>query len=154
MTVSRYFAVALGLLYIGQQENSEAIIEGLAVVSHPISKYAAICIEGCAYIGSGNVLKCQKMLQFCVDHIPEKDAMFQQVALISLALIASSEDIGKTLVLTLRQRNGHQTNEPHSAILRNPRKKGGASRNCDAEPFEPKNISNRLVLKIRSWICC
>ena len=45
----------------------EATLEILAVVEHPISKilimliflgkYAEICIEVCAYVGSGNVLK-------------------------------------------------------------------------------------------------
>ena len=59
MTNARYFAVGLGLLFLGAQEKSEAIIEALSIIEHPIAKYAVVCIEGCSYVGSGNVLKVQ-----------------------------------------------------------------------------------------------
>ena len=27
------------------------------MIGHPIGKFTEICVEGCAYVGSGNVLK-------------------------------------------------------------------------------------------------
>jgi 26S proteasome regulatory subunit N1 len=99
MTVARYFAVGLGLLFLGQQDLCEAILEALQLVTHPIGKYIEVCVETCAYVGSGNVLKVQKMLHHCIDHLEEKDSAFQALAVLGIALIASSEDIGNEMAL-------------------------------------------------------
>ena len=37
LTVSRYFSVGLGLLFLGQQEMCEATLEAIKLISHPIS---------------------------------------------------------------------------------------------------------------------
>jgi 26S proteasome regulatory subunit N1 len=66
MSISRYFGVALGLLFLAKQEKCEAILEAIKTISHPISKYIEICIESCAYVGSGNVLKVQQFFHHCV----------------------------------------------------------------------------------------
>eukprot|EP00825_Cyclidium_porcatum_P051709 TRINITY_DN9599_c0_g1_i1.p1 TRINITY_DN9599_c0_g1~~TRINITY_DN9599_c0_g1_i1.p1 ORF type:complete len:373 (-),score=65.17 TRINITY_DN9599_c0_g1_i1:211-1329(-) len=95
--ISIYFIVSLGLLYLGQQEKCEGIIEVLQTISHPIVKYAETTIVGCAYVGSGNVLKIQNLLQKCTEQVTEKDILSQQAAVISMALIASSEDIGNEM---------------------------------------------------------
>lgn len=55
--ISLFFVVAIGLLYMGQQEKCELILEAIKIVNHPITKYAENTIIGCAYVGSGNVLK-------------------------------------------------------------------------------------------------
>lgn len=49
-----------------------------------------------ANIGTGNVLKIQKMLHYCNDHLdPEKeDDKFQAFAVIGVAMIAMGEDVG------------------------------------------------------------
>lgn len=57
MTVSKYFAVGLALTYLGQQEKCEGACETLQAIEHPIGQFASICVQACAYIGSGNVLK-------------------------------------------------------------------------------------------------
>ena len=57
-------------------------------------------VETCAYAGSGNVLKVQKMLHLCAEHKKEeKDALHQIAAVIGLALIAFGEDIGQEMCL-------------------------------------------------------
>jgi 26S proteasome regulatory subunit N1 len=43
-TVARYFAVALGLLCMGQQENCEPTLDALRTIEHPLSKYADVFI--------------------------------------------------------------------------------------------------------------
>jgi len=39
------------------------------MIDHPIGKYTSVLIEACAYVGTGNVLKIQKMLSYCVEKI-------------------------------------------------------------------------------------
>jgi 26S proteasome regulatory subunit N1 len=68
-------------------------------MSHPIKSYIELCVESCAYIGSGNVLKVQKMLHACSDHLEEKDAAHQAVAVIGIGLIAASEEVGNEMAL-------------------------------------------------------
>ena len=52
-------------------------------------------VESCAYAGSGNVLKVQKMLHLCADHKKEeKDAIAQVAEILGVSMIAFGEDIG------------------------------------------------------------
>ncbi|EAR97380.1 26S proteasome regulatory subunit (macronuclear) [Tetrahymena thermophila SB210] len=95
--LARYFAVAMGLLFLGQQERAEATIECMGIIEHDFAKYCEITIEGCAYAGSGNVLKVQKMLHHCTQKVEEDKSAFQQAAIVSLALISSSEGIGNEM---------------------------------------------------------
>ena len=64
----------------------------------PNEKTAAFCglvVETCAYAGSGNVLKVQKMLHLCAEHKEdEKDSIHQVAAVLGVALIAFGEEIG------------------------------------------------------------
>jgi 26S proteasome regulatory subunit N1 len=101
MTVARYFAVGLALLFLGQQESCDAVLEATKTITHPIGRYAAVCIESSAYVGTGNVLKVQKMLHHCLEKPEEKDSAFQSVAVIGIALIATSEDIGNDMALRM-----------------------------------------------------
>ena len=59
---SRYFAIGLALLYMGQQNKCEATLETIGMIEHPIKKFIEIMVLGTAYIGSGNVLQVQKMV--------------------------------------------------------------------------------------------
>ncbi|EGR33984.1 hypothetical protein IMG5_028540, partial [Ichthyophthirius multifiliis] len=97
--LTKYFAVAMGLLYLGQQSRSDTAIECLGIIEHDISKFCQIVIEGCAYAGSGNVLKVQKMLHHCLDKVEEDKSAYQQAAVISLALISSSENVGNEMAM-------------------------------------------------------
>ena len=51
--------------------------------------------------GTGNVLKVQKMLHLCNDHLdPEKeDDKFQAFAVLGVAMIAMGEDVGQEMAL-------------------------------------------------------
>jgi 26S proteasome regulatory subunit N1 len=52
-------------------------------------------------IGTGNVLKIQKMLHYCNDHLdPAKDNdQFQAFAVLGIAMIAMGEDIGSEMAV-------------------------------------------------------
>ncbi|PRP87199.1 26S proteasome non-ATPase regulatory subunit 2-like [Planoprotostelium fungivorum] len=97
-THSRFVALALGLLYLGRQQLSEVTLETLKTVTHPIGRYASVTLDTCAYVGTGNVLKIQSLLDMCGDHLTEKDS-HQAVATLGIALIAMGEDIGVEMAL-------------------------------------------------------
>jgi 26S proteasome regulatory subunit N1 len=56
---------------IGRQEASEATIELLKTIEHPLGKQAEILVDVCSYAATGNVLKIQTMLHHCADHAPK-----------------------------------------------------------------------------------
>ncbi|GLB39111.1 putative 26S proteasome regulatory complex, non-ATPase subcomplex, Rpn1 subunit [Lyophyllum shimeji] len=123
---ARYMVLGLGLLYLGLQDASDATIETLKAIDHPISKTAQIVVEACSFAGTGNVLKVQTMLHHCDEHIDtsgadkmkekeskeegkaetkeeKRDDTFQAFAVLAVALIAMGEDIGAEM--SLRQFN-------------------------------------------------
>merc|ERR1719199_1498001 len=93
-TWPHFFAVGLGLLYLGQQDHAEATLAALDAITHPVGKYAKLTVEGLAFSNSGDVLHVQKMLHTCTEHIEEADAFHQAAACIGLAMIAFGEDVG------------------------------------------------------------
>lgn len=84
---AKFMVLGLGLLYLGNlnftipislhfnaffaglQDASDATIETLKAIEHPISKTAQIVVEACSFAGTGNVLKVQAMLHHCDEHI-------------------------------------------------------------------------------------
>ncbi|KAF7289899.1 26S proteasome regulatory subunit RPN1 [Mycena indigotica] len=69
---AKFMTLGLGLLYLGLQDASDTTIETLKAIEHPIAKTAQVIVEGCAFAGTGNVLKIQAMLHHCDEHIVEK----------------------------------------------------------------------------------
>jgi len=56
-------------------------------------------VETCAYVGTGNVLKIQKLLAVCGEHLDEKENSHQSVAVLGITLIALREEIGRQMVV-------------------------------------------------------
>lgn len=102
---TRFMALGLALLYVGRQDASDATVEILKTIPHPIAKQAAILTDVCAYAGTGNVLKIQSMLHHCTDHLDKEkdDVLHQGLAVIGIAVIAMGEDVGAEM--SLRQFN-------------------------------------------------
>lgn len=114
-TLSRFLCLALGLLFLGKQEEMEVILEAVKAISNEsLSKYATNTLVSCAYAGTGNVLQVQKLLHLCGEHIEEKkeegaegeaaessekDMSHQTVAAIGLALVAFGEEIGSEMAI-------------------------------------------------------
>ncbi|XP_022694054.1 26S proteasome non-ATPase regulatory subunit 2-like, partial [Varroa jacobsoni] len=65
---ARFLPLCLGLLYLGKQESCEAIVAALEVAPEPFRSMATTLVECCAYAGTGNVLKVQKLLHICSEH--------------------------------------------------------------------------------------
>mmetsp|Transcript_70952 Transcript_70952/g.154160 ORF Transcript_70952/g.154160 Transcript_70952/m.154160 type:complete len:882 (-) Transcript_70952:135-2780(-) len=98
-TWPHFFAVGLGLLYLGQQDAVEATLAALDAISHPVGKYAKLTVEGMAFANSGDVLHVQKMLHECTEHLEESEAFHQASAVLGIALIACGEDVGGDMAI-------------------------------------------------------
>ena len=101
---TRFMSLGLALLFFGQQEEVEVILETLKAIDHPMARPAAVLAEVCAWAGTGTVLKLQELLHICNDHIEEDeekkgDELLQSYAVLGLALIAMGEDVGQEMVL-------------------------------------------------------
>lgn len=102
---TRFMALGLALLFFGQQEEVDVIIETLKALDHPMSKPTAVLAEVCAWAGTGAVLKIQQLLHICNEHIEEDsdekkgDELLQSYAVIGLSLVAMGEDVGQDMIL-------------------------------------------------------
>jgi 26S proteasome regulatory subunit N1 len=95
----------LTIAFAGRQDASDATIETLKAIPHPLSKQAQILVDICSFAGTSNVLKVQSMLHYCNDHIDKEkeDDTFQAFAVLGIALVAMGEDVGAEM--SLRQFN-------------------------------------------------
>ena len=65
---------------------SKLFINCAQVISEPVKSMAEILVDVCAYAGTGNVLKIQKLLHICSEHYEEKDEVSRGVKLILYSL--------------------------------------------------------------------
>ncbi|KAG1859556.1 26S proteasome regulatory complex non-ATPase subcomplex Rpn1 subunit [Suillus subalutaceus] len=125
----RFMALGLALLYVGLQDASDATLETLKAIQHPISRQAQILVEVCSFVATGNVLRVQRLLHLCGEHLDalkekeqaesvegkkdenkdekkedkKPDDTFQSFAVLGIAMIAMGEDIGAEM--SMRQFN-------------------------------------------------
>lgn len=120
----KFYGLGLALLFFGKQDASDAIIETLKAIQHPIANEAIVMLTMCSFAGTGDVLRLQQMLRSCAENPKakkdqeekdkeekkegdeskeEKDSgkgEFQQgLAVIAIAAIAMGEDVGKELCM-------------------------------------------------------
>ena len=76
---AKFFGVALAINFLGQQDKCNTILEALDAVEHPIAKQIKLCVEVCAYIGSGNVLKVQEYMERATKQTDKEDEINDQV---------------------------------------------------------------------------
>jgi 26S proteasome regulatory subunit N1 len=98
---TRIFALGLGLLFLGQQDLSDATHEACGILqSEKYAEFVQLVVETCAYAGSGNVLKVQRMLHLCAEHKKEEEEdIIQVAAVLGVAMIAFGEDIGTEMCM-------------------------------------------------------
>ncbi|KAL5114792.1 proteasome regulatory particle base subunit [Pleosporales sp. CAS-2024a] len=102
---TRFMALGLALLFFGQQEEVDVILEILKALDHPAAKSASVLTEVCAWAGTGAVLKIQQLLHICNEHIEDEseekkgDELLQSYAVIGLSLVAMGEDVGQDMIL-------------------------------------------------------
>jgi 26S proteasome regulatory subunit N1 len=102
---TRFMSLGLALLFFGQQEEVDVILETLKALDHPMAKSASVLTEVCAWAGTGAVLKIQQLLHICNEHIEDDseekkgDELLQSYAVIGLSLVAMGEDVGQDMIL-------------------------------------------------------
>lgn len=67
-TFTRFLFLGLGLLYLGRQKATEAVLLTLDVLDEPFKSMAVVTVDICAYANTGNVLKIQELLHICSEH--------------------------------------------------------------------------------------
>ncbi|KAG1355160.1 hypothetical protein COCNU_07G012720 [Cocos nucifera] len=96
--LTRLLPVALGLLYLGKQDSVEATAEVSKTFNEKIRKYCDVTLLSLAYAGTGNVLKVQKLLGICAQHL-DKGETHQGPAVLGIALIAMAEELGLDMAI-------------------------------------------------------
>jgi 26S proteasome regulatory subunit N1 len=121
----KFYCLGLALLFFGRQDASDAIVETLKAIDHPIANEAIVMLSLCSFAGTGEVLRIQQMLRLCAERpeITEKDdekekdekkeeemkedkkkgsekgEFSEGLAVIAIAVIAMGEDVGKELCM-------------------------------------------------------
>jgi len=95
---SRFLSLGLGLLYLAKQEIADVTLETLKTITGEAGQYAYLTVESCAYAGTANVLKVQRLLSVCGEHL-EKDNSHQAVAVLGISMIAIGEDLGRAMAV-------------------------------------------------------
>ncbi|KAI6233006.1 26S proteasome non-ATPase regulatory subunit 2 [Aphelenchoides fujianensis] len=114
----RFLALGIALVFLGTQEKSEVFVESLRSLPEPFGSMVSTLVDVCAYAGTGNVLKIQRLLHICSEHYEGKDdkkkddkkkgkdenkdekpdlSSQQAVAVLGIGLIAMGEDIGSQM---------------------------------------------------------
>jgi 26S proteasome regulatory subunit N1 len=119
---TRFMSLGLALLYFGQQEEVDVIIETLKAIEHPMSKTTQVLAEACAWAGTGAVLNIQNFLHICNEHIEEDDEgekkgdeLLQAYAVLGLSLVGMGEEVGQEMIL---RQFGHLMHYGESNIRR------------------------------------
>lgn len=90
---ARFLPLALGLCYLGKQEEADAILATLEVIEdQALRSISATLVSICAYAATGNVLKIQELLHICSGGTGSS-GVHQAVATLGIGLIALAEDI-------------------------------------------------------------
>ncbi|KAL3695426.1 hypothetical protein R1sor_009502 [Riccia sorocarpa] len=96
--MARFLCHGLGLLYLGKQDDVDATMEVAKTLNPKISQYLQVTLDACAYAGTGNVLKVQRLLGLCADHLDKGEA-HQAPAVLGIALVAMAEELGLDMAI-------------------------------------------------------
>ena len=134
---TKFYVLGLGLLFFGKQDASDAIIETLKAIDHPIAHEAIVMLNMCSFAGTGEVLRIQQLQRVCADEDEESEEKDKNketteenkeeekkedekkdgkgtfkagLAVIAIAAIAMGEDVGKELCMRLFGHLVHSSN--------------------------------------------
>lgn len=66
--ITRHLSLGLGLLYLGQQDACETILEVVNAITHSVGQTTAVLVRACAYAGTGDMIQLQSLLRLCAEH--------------------------------------------------------------------------------------
>jgi 26S proteasome regulatory subunit N1 len=70
---TKLYVLGLGLLFFGKQDASDAIVETLKAIDHPIAHEAIVLLNMCSFAGTGEVLRIQQLQRVCADEDEESE---------------------------------------------------------------------------------
>uniref|UniRef100_A0A8R1DTU9 26S proteasome non-ATPase regulatory subunit 2 n=1 Tax=Caenorhabditis japonica TaxID=281687 RepID=A0A8R1DTU9_CAEJA len=70
----RFLALGIALIFLQTQDKSDVFVESLRSLPNPFGAMVSTLVEVCAYAGTGNVLKIQKLLHLCSEHYEQPAA--------------------------------------------------------------------------------
>lgn len=75
--IFHFHALGLAMLYMGNGDMFEATLElaeeGLSAFAPDLCRFLSTCMEACAFVGTGNVLKIQNFLGIAGEHVEEEE---------------------------------------------------------------------------------
>jgi len=125
---AQLLCLALGLLFLGRGAAVEATAEVVKTLHPRVARFAAATLDGCAYAGTGNVLKVQQLLAVAGEKVtpPEPEApaegaapaaaadadepppawctAHQSAAVLGVALVALGEEVGSEMAVRALER--------------------------------------------------
>lgn len=75
------------------QDASDATIETLRAIDHPMAETAVCLVDVCSYAGTGNVLKIQDMLHICGEHADSQKKVAKEPEAAAAPAPETSEDV-------------------------------------------------------------
>ena len=69
----KLYVLGLALLFFGKQDASDAIVETLKAIDHPIAHEAIVLLNMCSFAGTGEVLRIQQLQRVCADEDEESE---------------------------------------------------------------------------------
>jgi len=70
----RFYILGLALLFFGKQDASDAFVETLKTIEHPIAQEAIVMLTMCSFAGTGEVLRIQQMLRLCAEKMSVRNS--------------------------------------------------------------------------------
>src|SRR5271156_2692888 len=67
----KFYGLGLAFLFFGKQDASDAILETLKAIDHPIADETIVMLSMCSFVGTGDVLRIQQMLRLIADRSDE-----------------------------------------------------------------------------------
>jgi 26S proteasome regulatory subunit N1 len=104
----RLMCLGLGLIFLGHQDAVYATIEIVSTFHQEAAKFFRVTLEGCAYMGTGNLVKVQEFLSLAgVDSKTvledEWKSHQQSAAVLGVALLAMGEALGSAMVARIME---------------------------------------------------
>lgn len=107
----RFLTLALGIIYMGQGEQVDDVLETINAIEHPMTSAIEVLVSACAYAGTGDVLLIQDLLhRLAPKPIPEEEDEEEDEAGNPDSLNTISDILGKE---QSEKNTGNEENHDH-----------------------------------------
>lgn len=117
--MARFYSLGLGLLFCGQPEAADAVLDTLAAIEqHPIGRDTQVLVKGLAYAGSGNINRIHELLGVIQQHNLERKQRDDKAKAEERAKAENrSTSVATSDDATLAASKGFESNAPVYAVI-------------------------------------